>query len=129
MRFGQDTGGLPSVKRAVVSGLWPPARPAEIAVEIFRLRFLMERSINPNMKTVLPMLAMALMLAGCAHRYDMVLTNGVRVSNVTKPVLNEESGTYTYKDVAGTERHVSQSRVLEIKPHSKRNDSPASNAR
>ena len=75
------------------------------------------------------MLVTALLLAGCAHRYDMTLTNGVRVTNVTKPLLNQESGQYTYKDVAGNQRHVSQSRVLEIKPHSSRSDAAPSNAR
>ena len=81
------------------------------------------------MKKVLPLLVTALLLAGCAHRYDMTLTNGVRVTNVTKPVLNVDSGQFTYKDVAGTERHVSQSRVLEIKPHSRQSDAMQSNAR
>lgn len=70
------------------------------------------------MKKVLPLLVVTVLLAGCAHRYDMTLTNGVRVTNVTKPVLNSDSGQFTYKDVAGNERHVSASRVLEIKPHS-----------
>jgi uncharacterized lipoprotein YajG len=80
-----------------------------------------------HMNKVLPMLAAALLLAGCAQHYDMTLTNGVRVTNVTKPILNTESGTYNYKDVAGTERHVSQSRVLEIKPHSRHNDVVSAN--
>jgi hypothetical protein len=76
------------------------------------------------MKKVLPFLVTALLLAGCAQHYDMILTNGVRVTNVTKPVLNSEAATYAYKDVAGHEHHVSQSRVLEIKPHSRKSDAP-----
>jgi uncharacterized lipoprotein YajG len=75
------------------------------------------------------MLAAVVLLAGCARHYDMVLTNGVRVTNVTKPVLNSESGSYTYKDVTGAVRHVSQSRVLEIKPHSRGSDAPGSSGR
>jgi hypothetical protein len=51
------------------------------------------------------------------------------VRNVTKPVLNTESGQFTYKDVAGNEHHVSESRVLEIKPHSSRSDATPPNAR
>jgi len=78
------------------------------------------------MKKVLPMLAAVFLLAGCARHYDMILTNGIRVTNVTKPVLNTEEGSYTYKDVAGNVRHVSQSRVLEIKPHSRGGDVPGS---
>jgi hypothetical protein len=81
------------------------------------------------MKKVLPLLVTMLLLAGCAHHYDMTLTNGVRVTNVSKPVLNPESGMYTYKDVAGTVRHVSQSRVLEIKPHSRQFEPGPSSAR
>jgi hypothetical protein len=81
------------------------------------------------MKTASPFLVMALLLAGCAQHYDMTLTNGVRVTNVTKPILNEDSGSYTYKDVAGNVRHVSQSRVLEIKPHSRHIGGSPSNAR
>ncbi|HEX4121583.1 MAG TPA: YgdI/YgdR family lipoprotein [Verrucomicrobiae bacterium] len=69
------------------------------------------------MKKVLPVLVIVLLLAGCAHHYDMALTNGIRITNVTKPVLNDDSEQYTYKDVAGNEHHVSASRVLEIKPH------------
>jgi hypothetical protein len=70
------------------------------------------------MKKVLPMLGLTLLLAGCAHHYDMYLTNGVRITNVTKPVLNDNTEQFTYKDVAGNEHHVSAARVLEIKPHS-----------
>jgi hypothetical protein len=77
------------------------------------------------MKKVLPLLVAALALAGCAEHYDMTLTNGVRVTNVTKPVLNTDTETFYYKDVAGNEHHVGQARVLEIKPHSHRTDVPS----
>jgi hypothetical protein len=80
------------------------------------------------MNKVLPLLVTALLMAGCARHYDLMLTNGVRVTNVTKPVLDSEAGSYTYKDVAGNMHHVSQSRVLEIKPHS-RSDVPPGPAR
>jgi hypothetical protein len=79
------------------------------------------------MTKVAPLLVATLLLAGCARHYDMTLTNGVRVTNVTKPVLDESAGYYTYKDVSGTVRHVSQSRVLEIRPHS-RNGGPISSS-
>jgi hypothetical protein len=81
------------------------------------------------MKRVPSILVATLLLAGCAQHYDMVLTNGVRVTNVTKPTLNEDSGYYTYKDVVGQVRHVSQARVLEIKPHSRHAEFGSSNAR
>jgi hypothetical protein len=70
------------------------------------------------MKKVLPVLAVTLLLAGCAHHYDMTLTNGIRITNVTKPVLNNDTEQFSYKDVAGNEHRVSAARVLEIKPHS-----------
>jgi hypothetical protein len=79
------------------------------------------------MMKVAPFLVATLLLTGCAQHYDMVLTNGVRVTNVTKPVLNEGAGYYTYKDVSGAERRVSQSRVLEIRPHSRKGGALASN--
>ncbi len=81
------------------------------------------------MKKVFHLLGIALLLAGCAQHYDMTLTNGVRVTNVTKPILDADTGLFTYKDVAGNKRQVSESRVLEIKPHSRRNDAIPSNAR
>jgi uncharacterized lipoprotein YajG len=89
----------------------------------------MERSTYLGMKKVLPLLVTTLLLAGCARHYDMTLVNGVRVTNVTKPILDPESGMFTYKDVAGTVRHVSQARVLEIKPHSRQIDPVAPNSR
>jgi hypothetical protein len=76
------------------------------------------------MKKVLPLLVVALGLAGCARHYDLMLTNGVRVTNVTKPILNSDTETFYYKDVAGNEHHVSQVRVLEIRPHSSRDAGP-----
>jgi len=70
------------------------------------------------MTKVLPCAVLALLLlAGCAHHYDMTLTNGIRVTNVTKPILNTDTDQYTYKDVAGNEHRVGAARVLEIKPH------------
>jgi hypothetical protein len=79
------------------------------------------------MNKVPPFLVATLLLAGCAQHYDMTLTNGVRVTNVTKPVLNEGGGYYSYKDVSGQVRHVSQARVLEIRPHSRKGGPMPSN--
>lgn len=94
-----------------------------------RLDFAVRKEHKSGMKKVTPFLAAALLVTGCAQHYDMVLTNGIRVTNVTKPVLNDDNATYTYKDVAGNVRHVSESRVLEIKPHSRHNADVSSNAR
>ena len=68
----------------------------------------------------------AILLAGCAHRYDMTLTNGVKITNVTKPMLNREQSVYTYKDVNGRICYISSGRVVEIGPHSSKNTTPGS---
>ncbi len=73
-----------------------------------------------RMKMLFPALAAVLLLAGCAHRYDVTLTNGVRLTNVSRPLLDRESGVYVYKDIAGHKRQVIASRVEEIEPHSSR---------
>jgi hypothetical protein len=75
---------------------------------------------------LLPWLFAAALLTGCAHRYDMTLTNGLRLTNVTKPVLDRESGVYTYTDLNGRVRHVFAGRVVEIGPHSSKNNVPGS---
>jgi hypothetical protein len=61
---------------------------------------------------------LAALLSGCAHRYDMTLTNGIRITNVSRPLLDRDQGIYTYKDVTGQSREVSAGRVVEIEPHS-----------
>jgi hypothetical protein len=73
---------------------------------------------------LLPCLFAAALLAGCAHRYDITLTNGERVTNVTKPILNRDRGAFYYQDVAGQEHHVFVGRVVEIAPHSNKNTTP-----
>ena len=73
---------------------------------------------------LLPWFFSAALLAGCAHRYDITLTNGERVTNVTKPILHRDDGVFIYKDVTGKEHHVNAGRVVEIGPHSRKNTTP-----
>ena len=73
---------------------------------------------------LLPWVFSAALLTGCAHRYDMTLTNGARITNVTKPVFDREQGAFYYKDVAGKVHHVSSGKVVEIKPHSRKGTTP-----
>jgi hypothetical protein len=75
---------------------------------------------------LLPWLFAAAVLTGCARRYDITLTNGDRVTNVTRPVLDRQSGVFTYKDVAGNEHQVHAGHVVEIDPHSSKNSMPGS---
>jgi hypothetical protein len=63
-------------------------------------------------------LAALLLLTGCAHRYDVTLTNSMRLTNVSKPVLDRSAGVYVYKDASGKEVRISASRVVAIDPHS-----------
>jgi hypothetical protein len=73
---------------------------------------------------ILPLFSSTALLAGCAHRYDITLTNGVRLTNVTKPVLHRDDGVFIYKDVTGKEHHVNAARVVDIGPHSNKNTIP-----
>jgi hypothetical protein len=73
---------------------------------------------------LLPWLFFAALLTGCAHRYDMTLTNGARITNVSKPEFHRDEGTYYYKDVTGKVHHVNSGHVVEIKPHSNKNTTP-----
>jgi hypothetical protein len=71
----------------------------------------------------MPALAAIILLSGCAHRYDVTLTNNMRLTNVSKPILDRSAGVYVYKDVNGQERRIMASRVVEIDAHSHRNPS------
>jgi hypothetical protein len=79
---------------------------------------------SPKLAKLLPCLFAIALLSGCAHHYDMTLTNGLKVTNVTKPILNRDTGVFTYKDVAGHEHKVSAGRVVEIGPHSNKSTVP-----
>jgi hypothetical protein len=77
-----------------------------------------------RLAALLPMLLCAALLTGCAHRYDMILTNGARITNVSKPEFHRDEGAYYYKDVTGKVRHINSGHVVEIKPHSGKNTTP-----
>ena len=67
-------------------------------------------------KLVVPLLACALLLCGCARHWVMKLNNGIQITTVGKPKLKGNS--YYYKDATGKVREVSQGRVAEIEPQS-----------
>ncbi|HWD18775.1 MAG TPA: YgdI/YgdR family lipoprotein [Verrucomicrobiae bacterium] len=73
------------------------------------------------MKSTISILLGATLLAGCA-RYDMTLTNGVHLTNISKPKLDEANEIYVYKDVAGNKRFIHAGRVVEIVPHSSKSE-------
>ena len=41
------------------------------------------------------------LVAGCMHNYDITLVNGIRITHVSKPKLDKETGVYTFKDIKG----------------------------
>jgi hypothetical protein len=71
-------------------------------------------------KIILPSLAALVLLCGCAHRYDVMLTNNMRITNVSKPMLDRSAGVYVFKDINGKERKIMASRVVEIDAHSRK---------
>ena len=79
---------------------------------------------NPILAKFLPWVFCASLLTGCAHRYDMTLTNGYRVTNVSKPEFHKEEGAFYYKDVTGKVHHVNSGKVVAIDPHSTKNIKP-----
>ena len=70
------------------------------------------------MKNVLLLLLGAVFLAGCMHNYDLTLTNGMKITRVSKPKFNKETGVYTFRDIKGRTNSINAARVTEIAPHS-----------
>jgi Bacterial protein of unknown function (DUF903) len=73
---------------------------------------------------LLPWVFSVALMAGCARSYDMTLTNGTRITNVSKPEFHKDEGAFYYKDVTGKVHHVNSGRVVEIRPHSSKNTTP-----
>src|SRR5258708_8168896 len=71
-----------------------------------------------KMKNCLLLLLGTVFLTGCMHNYDLTLVNGLRITRVSKPKLNKETGMYTYTDIRGEKKSISAGRVVEIAPHS-----------
>jgi hypothetical protein len=52
--------------------------------------------------------------SGCRTRYDITLTTGSRITNVSRPVLDKESGAYHYRDAGGNPQRIPAMRVRSI---------------
>ena len=74
------------------------------------------------MKTnwLLPLL-LAGLVAGCATRYNVTLTNGRSITAKGKPRLDKASNCYVFKDTAGQQVVVPAMRIREIAPASMSN--------
>lgn len=66
--------------------------------------------------TLFLLLLSAVLLSGCARRYVITLQNGMRVTTVGKPQLQD--GQYVFKDAKGQPGMISSGRVREIAPAS-----------
>lgn len=78
----------------------------------------MRNFFQPNMKKLFILFVAAVCFVGCA-RYDVSLSNGTRLNNVRKPVLNKKTGVYTIKMLNGNKIEVPEYRIREIQPHVK----------
>jgi len=76
------------------------------------------RALNP--RTLFVLLLAAAVLCGCA-RYDITLTNGGSVTNVRKPKLDKQRGSWTYVTSDGKTNIISASRVINVVPHGEKN--------
>jgi|GEM_PF-1212016 len=70
------------------------------------------------MKKLIVLFLAAACLVGCA-RYDVSLSNGTRLNNVHKPVLDKNTGIYTIKMLNGDKIRVPEYKIREIQPHVK----------
>jgi hypothetical protein len=55
-------------------------------------------------------------VTGCRTRYDITLTNGTKISGVSKPHLDTRIGYYIYQDAQGRTNGVPSMRVSVIEP-------------
>ena len=66
---------------------------------------------------ILFLLALLVALSGCKTSYDVTLTNGSKVTDVSKPVLDKTTGQYRFQMADGREVKVLSTRVRTIEPH------------
>lgn len=63
------------------------------------------------------LLLVVLVLTGCRSTYDVILTNGKKIQNVSKPVLDESTGQFRFALPSGKQINMPQTRVRLIEPH------------
>ncbi len=60
--------------------------------------------------------ASAMFLSGCRSSYDITLNNGTKITGVTRPRLDNETGHYVFKDAKGQASSIPAMRVRLIEP-------------
>jgi ABC-type Fe3+-hydroxamate transport system substrate-binding protein len=65
---------------------------------------------------LLLVLLVAVFVAGCASRYQIVLTNGTILTTNSRPKLDKATNSYTYKDAKGKTVVIPSGRIREIAP-------------
>jgi hypothetical protein len=68
------------------------------------------------MKYLVVLLSVMVLCAGCRTKYDITLSNGNKITGVSKPVLNKETGFYEFKLANGKQEAVKSMRVRTIEP-------------
>jgi hypothetical protein len=89
-------------------------------IQRFSIPRSMRRALNPP--TLLALLLAAAALCGCARRYDLVLTNEGRITNVRDLKRSPDGGSYSFVMADGTTHKIPASRVRYTYPHG---DKPA----
>ncbi len=74
------------------------------------------------MKNKVALLLVTVALAGCRSSYDLTLSNGNRITGVTRPVLDKKTEQYHFKLADGRELTIPASRVRVIEPHGESSD-------
>jgi hypothetical protein len=69
------------------------------------------------MKKIFLLLFAAAALSGCKTSYDVTLSNGTKIREVTKPVLDRTTDQYQFKTIDGREMKISAGRIKLIEPH------------
>jgi len=69
-----------------------------------------------NRLPILSTLLVLFLLAGCAQRYTVTLTNGNTITAHSKPRLNAERSAFVFKGPTGKEMVVPAGKINEIAP-------------
>lgn len=59
-------------------------------------------------------LSLSLLLAGCANDHIMHTNDGRTIVTVGKPVVDEDTGMISYKDIYGNEQQINRNEVKEM---------------